>query len=76
MSRTITIRDVPDAVHRKLKSRAKKAGMSLSKYLLAEVREMTQHPTMQEVLTRLDSHEPVSLAVSAAETIREMRREN
>ena len=36
MSKMIQLRNVPDALHRKLKSRAAQAGMSLSDYLLAE----------------------------------------
>jgi plasmid stability protein len=38
MARMVQIRHVPDDVHRKLKARAALAGMSLSEYLLAEVR--------------------------------------
>ena len=34
----IQIRNVPDALHRKLKSRAALAGMSLSDYLLQQIR--------------------------------------
>ncbi|MFI5413285.1 MAG: hypothetical protein ACHQ0I_01675 [Candidatus Lutacidiplasmatales archaeon] len=34
MSKMIQLRHVPDAVHRKLKSRAAKKGMSLSDYLV------------------------------------------
>ena len=38
MSAMIQVRNVPDALHRKLKSRAALEGMSLSDYLLAELR--------------------------------------
>ena len=34
----IQIRNVPDDLHRKLKMRAAQAGMTLSDYLLAEIR--------------------------------------
>jgi plasmid stability protein len=37
MTATIQIRNVPDALHRRLKSRAALAGMSLSDYLLSEI---------------------------------------
>ena len=40
MSGMIQIRNVPDALHRRLKSRAALAGMSLSDYLLNEIREL------------------------------------
>ena len=39
MSTMIQIRNVPDALHRKLKSRAALAGMSLSDYLLQQIRD-------------------------------------
>jgi len=44
MSVMIQIRNVPDALHRRLKSRAALAGMSLSDYPLAEIREAAERP--------------------------------
>jgi plasmid stability protein len=41
----IQIHNVPDALHRKLKSRAAVEGMSLSDYLLAELRRVAERPT-------------------------------
>ena len=38
MSTMIQIRNVPDAVHRRLKAQAALEGLSLSEYLLREVR--------------------------------------
>ena len=38
MSKMVQIRNVPDALHRKLKARAAAAGQSLSDYLLGEIR--------------------------------------
>ena len=38
MSKMIQLRNVPDALHRGLKARAAMAGMSLSDYLLAEIK--------------------------------------
>ena len=40
MAKMIQIRNVPDALHRKLKARAARAGMSLSEYLLRDIREL------------------------------------
>ena len=37
MSTMVQIRNVPDELHRQLKVRAAKAGMSLSEYLLGEL---------------------------------------
>ena len=50
MSKTIQIRNVPDALHRMLKSRAALAGMSLSNYLLSEIRQATERPTLDQIV--------------------------
>lgn len=61
MSKMIQIRNVPDALHRKLKARAAQAGMSLSDYLLAEVRRAAERPTPEEMRARLlERRSPVS----------------
>jgi plasmid stability protein len=73
MSKMIQIRNVPEAIHRTLKARAAMAGMSLSDYLLAEVRQIAERPTLQEMCERLRSREPVKLSASAAELIRAER---
>lgn len=73
MSKMIQIRNVPDALHRTLKARAAMAGMSLSDYLLAEIREIAERPTLEEMQERVQQREPVVLPVSAARVIREMR---
>jgi antitoxin FitA len=53
MSSTIQIRNVPDGIHRKLKSRATLAGLSLSDYLLRELRRSLDRPTREELLERI-----------------------
>jgi plasmid stability protein len=52
MSRTIQIRDVPDEVHRTLRSRAAAAGLSLSAYLLDELIRVAERPPVADVLAR------------------------
>lgn len=52
MSRTIQIRDVPDGVHRTLRSRAAAAGVSLSDYVLDEIVEVAGRPPIADVLAR------------------------
>ena len=73
MSNMIPLRHVPDVLHRTLKARAAKAGMSLSDYLLAEIRRIAERPTLDEIRERLRRHGPVTLPVSAAEMIRQER---
>ncbi len=73
MSKMVQIRNMPDSIHRIAKARAAMAGMSLSDYLLREVKKLLERPTMEEVLARLDKREPVSAQVSAADILREER---
>jgi len=49
----IQIRNVPEDVHRTLKERAAKNGMSLSEYLLREFTARTRIPTPEELEERL-----------------------
>ena len=49
----IQLRNVPDALHRRLKARAAMAGMSLSDYLLTEIKEITERPTLAELRDRI-----------------------
>jgi plasmid stability protein len=69
----IQLRNVPDALHRNLKARAALAGMSLSDYLLAEIREIAEKPTLVEFRDRLHKREPVSAELDTALLVREQR---
>jgi plasmid stability protein len=73
MSKMIQIRNVPDALHRKLKSRAAVAGQSLSDYLRAEIERIAALPTREEMLARIHSRSRVTLNVPAAVVIRQER---
>ena len=69
----IQIRNVPDALHRRLKSRAALAGMSLSDYLLHQIREVAERPTVEEMRARLAQRSAVVLSVDTADAIRAER---
>jgi len=69
----IQIRNVPDELHRRLKARAAMAGMSLSDYLLNEIRQMAERPTLQEWLARVARRPPVKVSISPAQILREER---
>lgn len=73
MTRSIQIRNVPDAVHKKLKVRAAQAGKSLSELLLAEITRFAALPTPDEMRERLRSRKSVKLAESAAAAVRKER---
>lgn len=73
MSKMVQVRNVPDALHRKLKARAAVAGQSLSDYLLTELERMASRPTREEMLTRIHSRTRVRLKTAAAVVIRDER---
>jgi plasmid stability protein len=73
MNVMIQIRNVPETLHRTLKSRAALAGMSLSDYLLSELRDVAARPSLEELRARLASRTPVESALSAAEMVRAER---
>ncbi|HEV7162465.1 MAG TPA: hypothetical protein VGN25_04345 [Solirubrobacteraceae bacterium] len=69
MATMIQIRNVPDALHSELKVRAARSGMTLSGYLLAELRALAVRPTMQEWLAQSASWTPVEVEESPAEAL-------
>lgn len=69
----VQIRNVPEALHRRLKSRAALAGMSLSDYLLGEIRQMAERPTIDELRERLRSRAETVLPFPPAEAVRAER---
>ena len=73
MSKMIQLRNVPDVLHRTLKARAALAGMSLSDYLLAEIKEIAERPTLDELRDRLHKRKPVSGQFDTGLLVREER---
>ena len=73
MSRMIQIRNVPDEIHRKLKIRAAKEGVTLSELMAREARRLAEQPTLEELRERLLSRPPVKLSRTPAQVVREGR---
>jgi plasmid stability protein len=73
MATMVQIRNVPSDLHRKLKARAAMEGMSLSEYLLREIRHVAERPTLEEMRQRLSELPPVKPRISPAEIIRAER---
>jgi len=73
MSSMIQIRNVPETLHRRLKARAALAGMSLSDYLLDEIRRVAERPTIDELRARLELRPPVTPAEPPARAVRAER---
>jgi plasmid stability protein len=49
----VQVRDVPDDVHRQLKSQAALAGQSLNAFLLARLTDIARTPTVAELAQRI-----------------------
>jgi antitoxin FitA len=73
MTAMIQIRNVPDELHRQLRSRAALAGMSLSDYLLAEIRQVAERPTLDELRARLQRRPGLAPSVPPAQAVRAER---
>ena len=73
MSKMIQIRNVPDSLHRKLKARAAMEGMSLSDYLMAEMRRTAARPSLKELKERLNKRKPISTKIPPSEAVRQER---
>jgi plasmid stability protein len=69
----IQIRNVPTELHRRLKVRAAIEGMSMSDYVLRELRKALDRPTRQEILERLRAQPVRRLGRRAAEVVRAER---
>jgi plasmid stability protein len=69
----IQIRNVPDTLHRRLKARAALAGMSLSDYLLDEIRRVAERPTLDELRARLQRRSRTAPSVPPARAVRAER---
>jgi plasmid stability protein len=73
MAAMIQIRNVPDALHRRLKSRAALAGRFLSDYLLNEIRRAAERPTLDELRVRLERRPETTLSIEPAQAVRTQR---
>lgn len=69
MPSMIQIRNVPDELHRELKARAARSGMTLSDFLLEELRALAVRPTMQEWLGQSATWAPVEVSESPADAL-------
>lgn len=73
MSKLIQIRHVPDQLHRKLKARAAEQGVSLSDYVLAELRRVAERISPSELAERARVIVRDDFTPSPAEILRDER---
>jgi len=73
MSKAIQLRNVPEQLHRTLKARAAREGMSLSDYIRKELQRHVERPTMREWLERTGQARPIVADRSTAQVLRGLR---
>ena len=75
MSEMIQIRDVPEQVHRTLKARAAREGMSLSAFIKRELERAVERTSLREWLETVGQVKPIPSKRSAAQIVRQLRDE-
>ena len=75
MGKMVQIRHMPEKMHRVLKSRAAQAGISLSAYLLQELKKSADRPTHEELVERIRRRAPLFAGFDSVAAIREAREE-
>ena len=69
----IQIRNVPETLHRELKARAARTGMTLSDFLLDLIRKAAERPEPDALLKRLRERAPVYPSETPAQALRSER---
>ena len=73
MPKMLQVRNIPDDLHRRLKSRAALAGMSMSDYVLRGIRQSLERPTREELFARIARLPPIDVDPPPSEVLREAR---
>ncbi len=71
--KVIQVRNVPDDVHRELRTRAAAAGISLSDYALAELERVARRPAVAELLARANARAGRVETAAIVDAVREGR---
>ena len=75
MAKMIQIRNVPEALHRELVKRAKARRQTLTRYLQEILEREASRPPADEIVERVAARSAVDLGKTAAELLREERRD-
>jgi hypothetical protein len=73
MAKMVRIRHIPDRLYAVLRARAGRAGMSLSDFLLRELRAVAERPSLDEILDRISRRKSVQPRESPARMVRAER---
>ena len=69
----IQIRNVPQALHRRLKARAAFEGISMSQFVLREIEKALARPSRQELLAAIRDLSEPELDAAPADVLRQVR---
>ena len=69
----IQIRNVPEALHRRLKARAAIEGVSMSQYVMWQIERSLARPSRRETLDAIRREPPLILHPAPADVLREER---
>jgi plasmid stability protein len=69
----VQIRNVPIELHRRLKARAALEGLSMSDFVLREVKRALERPSRAEVMARLRGRPRIKLGDEVVSALREER---
>ncbi len=69
----IQVRNVPDRLHRELTKRARRRGVTLTRYIQDILEREVARPPAEEVFDLVDASPAVQLGRPAAELVREER---
>jgi hypothetical protein len=70
MNKMIQIRNVPERLHRELKAKAARLGLSLSDYALSELKRGAKRPSVGEIFEDLRRSKPIRTKIPVAELVR------
>ncbi|HEX5466525.1 MAG TPA: hypothetical protein VFW92_07590 [Candidatus Limnocylindrales bacterium] len=71
----IQVRNVPDRLHRELVRRARRRGLTLTRYIEDILEREVARPPTDEVFDRIEANPAVQLGRPAADLVREGRAE-
>lgn len=71
--RSITIRHVPETVHRRLASRAAEEGRSLQEFVLGELVRIAERPSAADLIARIRARKAAAPTALSADRIVEHR---
>ena len=69
----IQVRNVPERLHRELVKRARRRGLTLTRYIQDILEREMARPPAEEVFDRIEASPAVRLGQSAADLVREER---